>query len=126
MKTFKVYKKEDEGYKAVKVGVSFPALGLGWIWFFYKKAYSLGFWFLIAWIWYLSKSAGADIPMEEYTYSHILVEIIGLITFLIAFIKGNEWIANYYEKKNYKLIKVIQADNLKAAIALVENDNTTN
>jgi hypothetical protein len=67
MKTFKVYNKDNEEYKAVKVGVSFPALFLSWIWFFYKGAYSLGFWFLIAWFWYLLKSAGVDIPLEEYT-----------------------------------------------------------
>jgi E3 ubiquitin-protein ligase DOA10 len=124
VKTFKVYKLEREGFKAVKVGVSFPAFFLGWIWFFYKGAYSFGFGFLIAWAWYVLKSAGVDIPLEEYTTSHILTEIVGLITFLIAFIKGNEWVAKYYEEKNWKLVKVIQADNLKAAIALVENDNT--
>ena len=126
MRTFKIYKKDREGFKATKVGMSFPALFLGWIWFFYKGAYSLGFGFLIAWAWYVLKSAGVDIPLEEYSNSDILVEVIGLATFLIAFIKGNEWVAEYYEKKNYKLIKVIQADNLKAAIALVESDNLGN
>jgi len=126
MKTFKVYNKDDEGYKAVKVGVSFPAFFLGWIWFFYKGAYSLGFWFLLAWGWYLLKSAGADIPYEEYTDAQILIDIIGLIIALIASVKGNEWVAEHYEKNDYKLVKVIQADNLKAAIALVENEEVTN
>lgn len=126
MKTFKVYSNEVEGYKAVKVGVSFPAFFLGWIWFFYKGAYSTGWWFLMAWGWYALKSAGADIPLEEYTDAHIIIEIIGLITVLIASIKGNEWVAGYYEKNGYKLVRVIQADNLKAAIALVENEEVTN
>jgi hypothetical protein len=126
MKTFKVYNKDKEDFRAVKVGVSFPAFFLGWIWFFYKKAYSYGFGFLIAWSLYLLKSAGADIPLEEYTDTNILVEVIGLIIALVAFTKGNEWVAKYYEEKNWKLVKVIQADNLKAAIVLVESDSLEN
>ena len=122
MKTFKVYYKESDGYKAVKVGASYPAFFLGWIWFLYKRAYSLGFWFLLFWIWYLLKSS-AYIHVEDYTDAEILIDIIGLAGFFLASFKGNAWVAKYYEKNNYIHIATIQADNPKAAIALAEKDN---
>jgi hypothetical protein len=126
MRTFKVYKKVGEDLKSVKVGVSFPAFFLEWIWMFYKGLITHGFVFLYLMWLYNAKSAGIDVPYEEYTNQHIIAEIVGWSTIFVALFKGNEWVSNKYEKEGYKLVKAIQADNAKAAIALVENDNITN
>ena len=125
MKTFKVYKHPSEGYSAVKVGISFPAFFFEWIWMFYKGLIEYGFIFLFLTILYANKSAGIDVPYEAYTNQQILYEILGFGAMFFALFNGNEWVSKKYEKEGYKLVKSIQADNKKAAIALADNDNLT-
>jgi|GEM_PF-1286414 hypothetical protein len=123
MKTFKVYKKGDE-YRAVKVGFSVPAFIFGGFWFLYKHVYSFGFGFVASHYFYLKLRASADTLFENYTNNDIFIEVAFALILLFAGFQGNELASNHYEEENFQLIKVIQANNLKAAIALVENDNT--
>jgi hypothetical protein len=122
MKTFKVY-KHSEGYAAVKVGISWPAFFLNWVWMFYKNLLPNGILFLYLSFLVITKSAGIDVPYEEYTTQETISEIVGLIIAFVPLFKGNEWVEKRYVKKGYMLVKSIQADNLKAAIALTENDD---
>jgi hypothetical protein len=123
MKTFKIYKHPSKGYEAVKVGVSWPGLFLGGLWLLYRDVAAKGFLFTIFWIWYMFKSVSGEVALDAYTDRDIFIEVIGLIIFLIVFVKGNDWVAESCEEEGYVFKKVIQTNSRKVAIALAESDD---
>ena len=123
MKTFKVYKHSEFGYAAAKIGFSYPALFLGWIWLIANRLRGLGVLFLFApapltllFIFIL------DVLQISLDSTTLLLFGYSIALVIPAFM-GNEWLANKYKEDGYKLVKSIQADNKKAAIALVENND---
>ena len=123
MKTFKVYKHPVFGYAAAKVGISYPALLLGWVWLIANKLRGLGILFLFIPIPLLLLLAFISNILQIALDESVMLLSGYLIALVIPAFMGNEWLANKYEEDGYQLVKTIQADNKKAAIALAENDD---
>jgi hypothetical protein len=119
MKTFKVYKHPDFGYTAVKIGISYPALLLGWIWLIANKFRGLGILFLFITVPLTFVLDTSQVTSDWWWGLTLLFIVLGVPAFM-----GNKWLASKYEKDGYKLVKVIQAGNKEAAIALVESNKS--
>ena len=116
MKTFRVYSHPEFDYEAVKIGISYPAFLLGWVWLIANGLRGLSLLFLLL-----------PPPLALFAVYDMIPDqnfiLVILILSLIPAFKGNGWLVNKYEKEGYKLVKSIQANNKKVAIALTENDN---
>ena len=124
MKIFKVYRHPVFGYAAIKVGISYPALLLGWIWLIANGIRGLGVFFLFLPVPLILLLAFALDALQVTSPNIGIIFLLGYsIALIIPAFKGNKWLANKYEIEGYKLIRLIQADNKKSAIALAENDN---
>lgn len=117
MKVYKVYKHPSLGAEAVKVGFSWPAAFLNFIWMLAKKLWMLaGLWVLA----YIVLAIIQDAALKSHSTSAILIVLAGhLALALIPAFKGNEWRIKNLTNRGYEFMDSAQAATPDAAIAQV-------
>lgn len=121
MKTFKIYQHPIRGYEAIKVGWSWPAFFLPFVWLCVKKLWEFaGYWLFLGVGVVIFERA---IPEEPETGLGIILSLIGLLfaMWLIPPWKGNNWLMKNLMKQGYMFIKEIEAENPDAAKAHVKS-----
>ena len=92
MRRFNVYRHPAEGYEAVKIGFSWPALVLGSIWMLAKKLWTLAAIWFAAYV-LLTLVEGATVLAGSESGSQALISLIlppaWLAFWLIPGFKGN-------------------------------------
>ena len=128
MSEYNVYKHPVQGYEAIKVGFSWPALFFTWIWAFIKKLWIHGSVLIVANIIGSSlASATNDASRGADAGVMILLGLFGIACFLapsvVAGIYGNKWRETSMTARGYKLIKTVEAGAPDGAIASVAESN---
>ena len=120
MRSFNVYRHPAEGYEAVKIGFSWPALVLGIIWMLAKKLWTFAaIWFAAYVLLYLVE--GATVLAGSESGPHALISLIlppAWVAFLlIPGFKGNAWRERSLQDRGYELIDTVQSATARSAIA---------
>lgn len=122
MKTFEVYKHPTIGYEAVKVGFSWPAMFVTFIWMLVKKLWGLaGLWFVfyivLSMIETVADEAGSEPGLQGVVYLVLSVAYFAMA--LVPGFKGNEWRRNNLRKRGFEMIQKVEAETPEAATASV-------
>ena len=94
MKTFKVYQHPVTGYEAVKVGFSWPAFFVGFIWMLVKKLWGIaGLWFVFYIVLSIIETVTDEAGSEPGLPAIVYLILVGgyFAVWLIPGFKGNEW-----------------------------------
>jgi len=128
MSSYKVFKHQENGFKAVKSGFAWLA-PFNPIWPLFR-----GLWLMfISYIIILLILAGVDVEIygfEDYidipnaNNLQLIFFIIQIIILVTPGFKGNEWTSNNLQKKGYVFDCSIVAKNKNEAIALAQNQRT--
>ena len=128
MSSYKVFKHQENGFKAVKSGFAWLA-PFNPIWPLFR-----GLWLMfISYIIILLILAGVDVEIygfEDYidipnaNNLQLIFFIIQIIILVIPGFKGNEWTSDNLQKKGYVFDCSIEAKNKNEAIALAQNQDT--
>ncbi|UYM14588.1 DUF2628 domain-containing protein [Endozoicomonas euniceicola] len=116
MKTFKIYKHDEYGYEAVKVGFSWPGFVFNSVWFLYKQLWFYAVLFFITSI--LLSVAVAD-------YNPVIQYVLLIFLAILAGVKGNKWREKKLERNNYQLVKAIPSESAEEAIERIENEKNS-
>lgn len=119
MRTFNVYKHPTEGFEAVKIGFSWPALIFGVFWMLVSSLW------LFAALWFVMLISLRVIEevlfRQEPSLPQILfllvTIVVSLILWLVPAFKGNGWRDAKLTKQGYKCVATIQARSSAAATA---------
>lgn len=117
MRTFRVYKHATEGFEAVKVGFSWPALFFGVLWMLVSSLW------LFAVSWVVMVVALRIIEALVLRYPPSLAQALAALViaacffalWLVPAFKGNKWRDKKLSKQGYQCIATIQAKNPAAA-----------
>jgi len=128
MNEYNVYKHPVQGYEAIKVGFSWPALLFSWIWAFFKKLWIHGAVLIVATIVGSSlASATNEASRGASSGIMIILGLIGIACFLapsiVAGIYGNKWRETSMAARGYKLLQTVEAGAPDGAIAIVSESN---
>ena len=124
MKVFTVYKHEANGYEAVKVGFSWPALIFNF-WWMLSKGFLFLFIFYIG--VYILSIVNYDVDMNTpFNSNDFFYLIVALILFFYPGFYGNSWLHKKYKDKSYIEVKSIPASSKDTAIAIAKNDEAAN
>ena len=128
MSSYKVFKHQENGFKAVKSGFAWLA-PFNPIWPLFR-----GLWLIfISYIIIILVLAGIDVEIygfEDYidipnaNNLQLIFFIIQIIILVTPGFKGNEWTSNNLQKKGYVFDCSIVAKNKNEAIALAQNQDT--
>jgi hypothetical protein len=127
MSSYKVFKHQENGFKAVKSGFAWLA-PFNPIWPLFR-----GLWLMfISYIIIILILAGVDVEIygfEDYidipnaNNLQLIFFIIQIIILVTPGFKGNEWTSNNLQKKGYIFDCSIVAKNKNEAIALAQNQD---
>jgi hypothetical protein len=119
MRTFRVYKHATEGFEAVKVGFSWPALFFGALWMLVS-----GLWlFAAAWLAMVVslRIIEALVLRQQPSLAQAIAALVIAACFfalwLVPAFKGNRWRDRRLSKQGYQCVATIQARNPAAATA---------
>jgi hypothetical protein len=125
MSSYKVFKHQEKGFKAVKSGFAWLA-PFNPIWPLFR-----GLWLMfISYIIIILILAGIDfeiygfegyIDIPKASDSQLIFLIFQIIILVTPGFKGNEWTTNNLQKKGYVFDCSIVAKNKNEAIALTQN-----
>lgn len=119
MKTFNIYTHPIQGFKAVKVGFSWPAFFFGNLWLLVKGLWGLAaLWFCAYFVLSLIETtadASRDTSARAVVYLLLAAGYFGL--WLMPGFKGNQWRERNLARRGYELSMIVQADTPDAAIA---------
>ena len=120
MKTFKVYQHPQEGFDAVKVGFSWPALLSGFVWLFACELWTLALVFSGAFIvWTL---VGTFVHPAEGSVAQSLLSTLlnaGLVAlFLVPGLKGNRWMEGKLQESGFQPVSMVKAGTKREAVLL--------
>ena len=128
MSSYKVFKHQEKGFKAVKSGFAWLAL-FNPIWPLFR-----GLWMIfVSYIIIILVLAAIDVQIygfEGYidiptaSDPQLIFFMIQIIILVTPGFKGNEWTANNLQKKGYVFDCSIDAKNKNEAIALVHTQET--
>ena len=128
MSSYKVFKHQEKGFRAVKSGFAWLA-PFNPIWPLFR-----GLWLIfIAYIIIILVLAGIDVEIygfEDYidipkaSDFQLIFFIIQIIILVTPGFKGNEWTSNNLQKKGYVFNYSIEAKNNNEAIALAHTQET--
>ena len=118
MRTFLVYWHPHKGYKAVKIGFSWPAFFFGFIWMLSKSMWMAAFWTILAWI--------AILAVDVSILNEIINFSLGLVVATVIGFRGNEWWRNHLIVKGFSPLNEIEEVDpfhaIKRTIMLTSND----
>ena len=117
MKTFKVFKHPDLGYRAVKVGFSWPGFLFAVIWLLIKK------------LWGHTLIVVSSIILLtlielffDNTQTSVMVILLEFGVYFFVGVNGNEWQATNLQEHGFELINALEADTPDAAIGKIADD----
>lgn len=121
MKRYNVYSHPTEGFAAVKIGFSWPALFFGFFWMLLKRMWGLaGIWFLLYLGLFFFDKVTMEMSQNEVPAAVYLILSLGYFAlWLIPAFKGNEWRENNLAKKGYDRLSSVEAATPEAAVAQV-------
>ena len=128
MSTYKVFKHQEKGFRAVKSGFAWLA-PFNPIWPLFRGLWMIFISYIIIIIVLASideKIYGFDdyIDIPNSSDFQLIFFIIQIIIFLTPGFKGNEWTSNNLQKKGYVFDCSIEAKNINEAIALTHTQET--
>ena len=127
MSSYKVFKHQEKGFKAVKSGFAWLA-PFNPIWPLFRGLWLMFFFYIII----ILVLAGIDVEMygfEDYidipnaNNLQLIFFIIQIIIFLTPGFKGNEWTVSNLIDQGYKVSYSVQASSKKEALQLAQNKN---
>ena len=130
MSSYKVFKHQEKGFRAVKSGFAWLA-PFNPIWPLFR-----GLWLIfISYIIIILVLAGIDVEIyglegsifddiQNANNLQLIFFIIQIIIFLTPGFKGNEWTSNNLQKKGYVFDCSIEAKNKNEAIALAHTQDS--
>jgi hypothetical protein len=111
MKTFKVLKHSTLGYRAVKVGFSWPGFLFAVIWLLIKK------------LWGHALIVVSSIIMLtlielffDNTQTSVMIILLEFGVYFFVGVNGNEWRTTNLQERGFEIINTLQAETPKAAI----------
>jgi hypothetical protein len=128
MSSYKVFKHQEKGFKAVKSGFAWLA-PFNPIWPLFRDLWLI----FISYIIIILILAGIDfeiygyedyIDIQKANNLQLIFFIIQIMIFLTPGFKGNEWTANNLQKKGYIFDSSIVAKNKNEAIALAHTQDS--
>jgi len=117
IRTFNVFKHAISGYRAVKVGFSWPGLFFSGIWLLLKRLWGYAIVFFL--ITLLLSFLEAGFEQEENVAGMVLVLWLQLGIYIFVGVKGNEWHGNNLRKRGFDFISTVQAETPDAAIGKI-------
>ncbi len=120
IKTFKVFKHSTLGYRAVKVGFSWPGLFFSGIWLLVKRLWGHALVFLSLTL--LLSFLEVSFEQEENTAGRVLIIWLEIGLYIFVGSKGNEWSAVNLEKRGFEFIETVEAETPSAAIARIAKE----
>jgi len=130
MSSYKVFKHQEKGFRAVKSGFAWLA-PFNPIWPLFR-----GLWLIfISYIIIILVLAGIDVEIygldgsifddiQNANNLQLIFFIIQIIIFLTPGFKGNEWTSNNLQKKGYVFDCSIEAKNKNEAISLTHTQDS--
>ncbi len=114
MKTFKVFKHPTLGYRAVKVGFSWPGFLFSLIWLLIKKLWGHALIFISSIILL------ALIEMFfDNTQTSVMVILLEFGVYIFVGINCNEWCVTNLQERGFELTNTLQAKTPDAAIGKI-------
>ncbi len=115
MKDYAIYWHPDQGNEAVKVGFSFPAFILNFLWAFYQKiwGYALG---MLAVSLFLIPCARIFYLEGDFKGASLMIIFEFYFLFLFGE-KGSEWKKENLISRSFKFQKKVQANSVEAALS---------
>lgn len=114
MKTFKVFKHPTLGYRAVKVGFSWPGFLFSVIWLLTKKLWGHAL-VLVSSIILL-----ASIEMFfDNAQTSVMVLLLELGVYIFVGVNCNAWCVTNLQEHGFELIDTLQAETSKTAIGKI-------
>ena len=114
MKTFKVFKHPELGYRAVKIGFSWPGFLFAVIWLLLKKLW--GHTLIVV-------SSIILLTLIELffnnTQTSLMVILLEFGVYFFVGVNGNEWRAANLRERGFELIDTLQAETPAAAIGKI-------
>jgi len=130
MSSYKVFKHQEKGFKAVKSGFAWLA-PFNLIWPLFRGLWSV----FISYIVIILVLAGIDfeiygfdgyIDIPNASNFQLIFFIFQIIILVTPGFKGNEWTSNDLKKKGYVFDCSIEAKNKNEAIALAHTQDSEN
>jgi hypothetical protein len=116
MKTFKVLKHPHLGYRAVKVGFSWPGFLFAVIWILMKRLWGHAL-VVVSSIVLLSTIE----MIFDNAQTYVMVILLELGVYVFVGINGNQWHVTNLQEHGFALIDTLQAETPKAAIGKIAN-----
>ncbi len=113
-RTFKVFRHSVAGYRAVKVGFSWPGLLFSGVWLLLKRLWGHALIFLSITLFFSLIEAGFE--KEENTAGMLLMLWLEIGLYIIVGVKGNQWYADSLLRREFELIGIVEAETPDAAI----------
>lgn len=119
MKTFNVYRHPDQGFEAVKVGFSWPALSAGLIWMLAKQLWGLSALWIALYVSLSLVESGAGESESGGSQTLVYLHLVAgyFVLSLLPGFKGNEWREKNLVKRGFELRGTVQAETPEAAIS---------
>lgn len=114
MKTFKVFKHPVLGYRAVKVGFSWPGFLFSVIWLLMKKLWGHALIVVSGIILLVS----IEIFFDNAETS-VMVLLLELGIYIFVGVNGNEWHTSNMQAQGFELIDTLQAETPALAIGKI-------
>ncbi len=114
MKTFKVFKHPTLGYRAVKVGFSWPGFLFSVIWLLIKKLWGHTL-IVISSIILLTLIE----MFFDNTQTSVMVLLLEFGVYIFVGVKCNEWLVTNLQERGFELIDTLQAETSNAAIGKI-------
>jgi len=121
MKVFTIYKHESKGYKAVKVGWSWPAFIFGGWWMLFKGFIFILIFYIAVYVLMVVYYNDLDVN-APYSANDFFVFVVGLILWFYPGFEGNSWLDKKFKNNGYSELKAVPASTKEAAIAIARND----
>lgn len=124
-KSFLIYKRNDGSMRAVKLGVSWPALFFTFPWLMSRGLIGTAIIYALLWavllaalLWtgfaWLDAGALATLPLKLWTLGFAALAVIGLL--YIPFRYGNTWHASKLERRGFEYQLPVSANNSQHAV----------
>ena len=114
MKTFKVFKHPTLGYRAVKVGFSWPGFLFSVIWLLIKKLWGHAL-IVISSIILLTLIE----MFFDNTQTSVMVLLLEFGVYIFVGVNCNEWHVTNLQERGFELIDTLQAETSNAAIGKI-------
>lgn len=126
MRTYRVFKHPSRGFRAVKVGCSYPALFFGLIWMFFKNLWVHAVLWLVFAVglslfgsWVNSRAMAGPVAFtNEIDVLYGFLVLMGYLALLfVPYYFGNGWVRHNLARQGFVSIGEIRAPNPAAAEA---------